>query len=46
MAELTSLVIVVDDDAHLREALGNLFRSVGMRVELFGSTSALIELPA
>ncbi|RCW77950.1 hypothetical protein C7476_13326, partial [Phyllobacterium bourgognense] len=32
--------------AHLREALGNLFRSVGMRVELFGSTSALIELPA
>jgi FixJ family two-component response regulator len=46
MAELTSLVLVVDDDAHLREALGNLFRSVGMRVELFGSTSALIDRPA
>ncbi|UXN58538.1 response regulator transcription factor [Phyllobacterium zundukense] len=46
MAELTSLVIVVDDDAHLREALGNLFRSVGMRVELFGSTSALLDRPA
>jgi FixJ family two-component response regulator len=46
MAELTSLVIVVDDDAHLREALANLFGSVGMRVELFGSTSALLDRPA
>lgn len=31
------LVIVVDDDASLREALGSLFRSVGMKVELFAS---------
>jgi len=36
------LVFVVDDDVHLREALGNLFESVGMRVELFGSTSELL----
>ena len=43
MAEPTSpLVFVVDDDMHLREALRNLFESVGMRVELFGSTSELL----
>ena len=40
------LVFVVDDDAHLREALANLFRSVGMSVELFGSTSELLYRPA
>ena len=40
------LVFVVDDDAHLREALANLFRSVGMSVELFGSTSELLYHPA
>ena len=40
MAELTTpIVFIVDDDVHLRQALGNLFASVGMRVELFGSTS-------
>ncbi len=36
------LVFVVDDDVHLREALRNLFESVGMHVELFGSTSELL----
>ncbi|MBB3148381.1 FixJ family two-component response regulator [Phyllobacterium trifolii] len=36
------LVFVVDDDVHLREALHNLFESVGMGVELFGSTSELL----
>ncbi|TXR46990.1 response regulator transcription factor [Phyllobacterium endophyticum] len=36
------LVIVVDDDVHMREALRNLFKSVGMEVELFGSTSELL----
>jgi FixJ family two-component response regulator len=36
------LVFVVDDDGHLREALRNLFESVGMHVELFGSTSELL----
>ncbi|SDP82085.1 response regulator transcription factor [Phyllobacterium sp. OV277] len=37
------LVFVVDDDASLREALGSLFRSVGMQVELFGSPSEFLE---
>ena len=31
------IVYVVDDDASVREALRNLFRSVGLRVEVFGS---------
>jgi FixJ family two-component response regulator len=32
-----SLVFIVDDDPSIREALGSLFRSVGLKVELFGS---------
>ena len=32
-----STVFIVDDDASVREALGSLFRSGGLRVELFGS---------
>ncbi len=36
------LVFVVDDDVHMREALRNLFESVGMGVEMFGSTSELL----
>jgi FixJ family two-component response regulator len=32
------LVIIIDDDASVRAALHNLFRSVGLRTELFGST--------
>jgi FixJ family two-component response regulator len=43
---ISPLVFVVEDDTHLREALANLFRSVGMRVELFGSTSELLGRPA
>lgn len=31
------IVFVVDDDAAMRETLGSLFRSIGLRVELFGS---------
>jgi FixJ family two-component response regulator len=31
------IVFIVDDDAAMRETLGSLFRSVGLRVELFGS---------
>jgi FixJ family two-component response regulator len=31
------IVFVVDDDASVRNALANLFRSVDLRVELFGS---------
>jgi FixJ family two-component response regulator len=36
-------VIVVDDDADLREALGNLFRSVGLEASLFGSATELLQ---
>jgi FixJ family two-component response regulator len=47
MAVLTTpIVYVVDDDVHLREALRNLFESVGIRVELFGSTAELLARPA
>ena len=35
-----SVVFVVDDDASVRDSLGSLFRSVGLRVELFGSAEA------
>lgn len=35
------LVIVVDDDSGLREALSSLFRSVGLQVQLFASTAEL-----
>jgi FixJ family two-component response regulator len=32
------MVFVVDDDASVREALGSLLRSVGLRASVFGST--------
>jgi FixJ family two-component response regulator len=35
--EAQSTVFVVDDDASLRDALKSLLRSVGLRVEVFGS---------
>jgi FixJ family two-component response regulator len=37
------IVFVIDDDASVREALGNLFRSVGLRVEVFGSASEFLQ---
>ena len=37
------IVYVVDDDASVREALRNLFRSVGLRVEVFGSVSEFLQ---
>ncbi len=37
-----SIVFVVDDDEFIRQALGSLFRSVGLEVELFGSASELL----
>ena len=37
------IVFVVDDDASLREALGRLFRSVGLRVETFASATELLQ---
>ena len=37
------IVFVIDDDASVREALRNLFRSVGLRVEVFGSASEFLQ---
>jgi FixJ family two-component response regulator len=37
-----AVVLDVDDDKSMREALDGLFRSVGLRVNLFGSTSELM----
>ncbi|WP_442579644.1 response regulator transcription factor [Mesorhizobium sp. ASY16-5R] len=39
---IRSMVIVVDDDADLRDALDNLFRSVGLEVSVFGSAPELL----
>ena len=41
-AETEPVVFVVDDDDSLRKALGNLFRSVGLRTEMFSSASELL----
>jgi FixJ family two-component response regulator len=37
------IVFVIDDDASVREALGTLFRSVGLRVEVFGSAAEFLQ---
>ncbi len=41
--ELQPIVFVVDDDPSLRNALTNLFRSVGLRAEVFGSAPELLQ---
>ena len=38
-----STVLVVDDDASVREALGDLFQSVGLRVEVFASAQEFLK---
>ena len=38
-----SIVFVVEDDASMRRALSNLFQSVGLEVELFGSASEMLK---
>jgi FixJ family two-component response regulator len=37
------IVLVVEDDASMRRALSNLFQSVGLQVELFGSASEMLK---
>ena len=37
------VVYVIDDDAGVRQALGRLFRSVGLRAELFTSANELMQ---
>jgi FixJ family two-component response regulator len=41
--ETEPIVFVVDDDPSMRKALANLFRSVGLRAEVFGSARDLLE---
>ena len=41
MSAPLSIVFVVDDDVSIRDALKSLIRSVGLRVELFGSATRI-----
>ncbi len=41
-SETQPIVFVIDDDPSVREALSSLFRSVGLRVELFTSTTEFL----
>src|SRR4029079_5338133 len=41
--ETEPIVFVVDDDPSMRQALANLFRSVGLRAEVFGAARELVE---
>lgn len=43
MTQQSSIVFVVDDDISIRDALGSLIRSVGLQVELFGSTQEFLQ---
>jgi FixJ family two-component response regulator len=45
MTELESIVFVVDDDESVRESLGGLIRSAGLRVETFASAQQFWEGP-
>jgi len=42
MTEQPPIVFVVDDDISIRDALKSLIRSVGLRVELFGSSGEFL----
>jgi FixJ family two-component response regulator len=45
MAEAKAIVFVVDDDASVREGLGSLIRSAGLRVETFASAREFLARP-
>jgi FixJ family two-component response regulator len=38
-----AVVYIIDDDASIRDMLSGLFRSVGLRVEVFGAAGELLE---
>jgi FixJ family two-component response regulator len=42
MAQATSTVIVIDDDAGIRESISGLVRSVGLQAKLFASVDAFL----
>jgi FixJ family two-component response regulator len=43
MSEASGTVFVIDDDPSVRDAIGSLLMSVGLRVELFGSAGEFAE---
>ncbi|OWJ69067.1 response regulator transcription factor [Inquilinus limosus] len=43
MAEMLSLIAVVDDDSSMREAMKGLMRAVGFSVETFTSAESFLE---
>jgi FixJ family two-component response regulator len=43
MTQARAIVFVIDDDASMRDALRSLIRSVGLDVELFGSTQEFLQ---
>jgi FixJ family two-component response regulator len=43
MNQQQGTVFVIDDDAAMRDALSSLIRSVGLRVQLFGSAREFLE---
>jgi FixJ family two-component response regulator len=45
VADTQAIVFVVDDDASVREALGRLIRSAGLRIEAFASAEAFLARP-
>src|SRR5262245_28292435 len=45
MAKAKAIVFVVDDDLSVREALGSLIRSAGLKVESFASAQEFLARP-
>ena len=45
MSKARALVCVVDDDASVRDAVGSLIRSAGLRVETFASAQEFLGSP-
>src|SRR5882724_3714999 len=45
MSTIDTPVYVVDDDASVREAVGSLIRSAGLRVQTFGSAQEFLAAP-
>jgi FixJ family two-component response regulator len=47
VSAMEPLVFIVEDDESMRRALSNLFQSVGLEVQLFGSAAEMLqgELP-
>jgi len=45
MTEKKAIVFVVDDDVSVREGLGSLIRSAGLRVETFASAQKFLDSP-